>query len=348
MGSACSEVDNEHNQTIKNDTTTSAEETPSIKIILLGSKGGGKTTIWEHLKLLYCGGLQQEERERILINIKNDLIYNMKNIIESGQEKDHFYENELQEYARDILDIIFVDEALTPEIAHKIKALWDDPFTKIEYQNNIKFNLNDYAYFFFEKSEIIAQDDYVLTDEDVLKSYYSNGAIALNYLIIENKIISARLLDPDRRRLKECRPLRHTLETSKFLIFVVSLTDFCYFIDDDETTIRISEDSINMFENYANSDRFILKPILLIFNKKDLFERRLNVFMDEFQKAYPEFKGDIKNTDECIEYIKYCYLSKISKDRKQEAWVETLIISAFDEKNCQKLYQIIVSKILSS
>lgn len=348
MGSACSEVDNKHNQTIKNDTTTNAEETPSTKLFILGSKGCGKTTIWKHLKMLYCGGLQQEERESILLNIKSDIVYNMRYIIESGQEKDHFYENELQEYARDILELFYVDEDFTPEMAHKIKALWDDPFTKIEYQNNIKIYLNDYAYFFFEKSELIAQDDYVLTDEDILKNYYTMGKFESNILKIENDKISALMFDPNRINFLQHRILRHFFQNSKFFIFVVSLTDFYYFFDDGEKKIRISECSISMFENLFSSDRYKIKPILLIFNKKDSFERLLNDFMDEFQKAYPEFKGDIKNPNECIEYIKYYYLSKLSKNRKQEAWVETLIISALDEKNCQELYQVIISKILSS
>lgn len=325
-------------------TLDNDESNPDVKMLLLGSGESGKSTIWRQLKLIYCGGFPQDEREGMASVVKLNLVADIKQLVEAVQDSGQSVAD-LQSYFEDILNLD-TEEDLTVEVAHEIKALWDDPTLKTTYKKSNSIGLGDNASFFLDSAERIAKTDYIPTDEDLLKSRIRTTGISSIHFKINNKI-RTQLVDVGGQKCERAK-WEKCFKGVQYVIFVISLSDFDQFMFEDDT-IRRTQDSIDLFKSVANSQVFANKPIFIVFNKKDLFERKLKEYPSEFKETYPDFKGDINNVEQCIEHVKERFLSQLLPDRNKEtAWVESIPLCAMDTNSVRNLFQTISKKIMSS
>lgn len=80
----------------------------------------------------------------------------------------------------------------------------------------------------------------------------------------------------------------HCFENVKAVIFVCSLSEYnqkCY---EDDTTNRMRE-SLMLFDDISNNKFFQTTPIILLFNKEDLFKEKIKKF--DLNVCFPEYKG---------------------------------------------------------
>lgn len=321
------------------------DDDPDVKMLLLGSGECGKSTIWRQLKLLYCGGFQKEEREDMTQVVRLNLISDIKQLVEVVQSSGQSVADDLQSYVEDITELE-TEEDLTKDAAREIKAVWDDPALKTTYQQNNSIGLGDNASFFLDSSERIAEQDYLPTNEDLLKSRIRTTGISSIHFKIDNKVRTL-LVDVGGQKCERAKWTK-CFQGVQYVLFVVSLSDFDQFMFEDDTVPR-TKDSLELFQNVANSPVFATKPIFLILNKKDVFEHKIKDHPNQFRETYPDFSGDTSNVDQCINHVKQCFLNKLLPDRNKDvAWVESITTCAMDDNSIRKLFQDISRKILSS
>ena len=192
----------------------------------------------------------------------------------------------------------------------------------------------------------IASNGYLPTDEDLLKSRIRTSGISSLQFKINNQI-KTELVDVGGQKCERSK-WQKCFQGVDYLIFVVSLSDFDQFMFEDDTMKR-TQDSITLFQNTANSPVFAQKPIFLVLNKTDVFEKKLKEFPDQFKETYPDFDGDTSNVEACIEHVKSRFLRELSPDRNTTtAWVETVKTCAMDQQSVRNLFQNIAKKIVSA
>lgn len=196
----------------------------------------------------------------------------------------------------------------------------------------------------FDNVKRIAQENYIPTKEDILKAYLRTSGISKLQLRINN-CINVELVDIGGNKT-ERNLWQKQFQGVDLMIFVVSLLDFDQFMFEDDH-IKRSIDSINLFKTTANSPVFDKKPICLILNNADEFEKKLKEIPEDFIKAFPDFTGNIKDVNACIEHVKNRYFRELPPNRNEEvAWTEAIAISAFDENGVRDMFQVIAKKVV--
>lgn len=317
-----------------------------VKILLLGSGECGKTTLWRHLKMIYCGGFNNDERNGMTSVVRINLISDIKTLLDAVKESGQSVADDLESAVDNINDLQLQDEELTTETAKEILSVWHDPVIKNAYKTNNSIGLGDNASFFLDSSTRIAGENYKPTDEDILKSRIRTSGISSLQLNINNSI-KTELVDVGGQKCERAKWQR-CFQGVDYLIFVVSLSDFDQSMFEDESTKR-TDDSIQLFQNTANSPVFAQKPIFLVLNKTDVFREKLKDHGEEFKETYPDFDGDTSDVNACIEHVKQRFLRELSPDRNKDvAWVKSIETCAMDEKSVRDLFQDIAKKIVEA
>lgn len=312
------------------------------KILLIGPGESGKTTIWRQLKVNYCGGFDKTEKATLKPCIQINILSDMANLISYMHEHGNSVSEDLLNSADVITSLNVTDsEELCPDVAAEIKKLWNDPMMKLNYSNATNIGIGDNADFFIESVERIASPSYVPSDEDLLKSRIkTTGKSDLDVMFND---IRVKMVDIG-GQLSERKNWDKFYKGVEYLIFVIPLSDFNQQMYEESSMLR-TNDTRELFEKTAN-EIFGSTPIFLVFNKLDMFERKLREFPDMFRKAYPGFEGDTNNTSECVEFVRKEFLSKLNPDREPAAAVQTITISAMETSDIQKLFQTVAKKVV--
>ena len=312
-----------------------------VKILLIGPGESGKTTIWRQLKLNYCGGFDESEKESLKPCIQLNILTDMKNLIDFMNQSGQSVAPELSNSVDVVTSLQDDNEELIPEVASEITKLWDDPMMKINYQKATNIGIGDNADFFIENVQRIAEPSYQPSDEDLLKSRIkTTGKSDLDVMFNDIKV---KLVDIG-GQLCERSKWASFSEGVGYLIFVVPLSDFNQPMYEDDSILR-TNDTKDLFKATANR-KFENIPIFLVFNKLDMFEKKLHEYPEKFKEAYPDFEGDTNNTEECVEHVKKTFLSEINPDRSPDAPVQTITISAMENNDIHELFQTVAKKVV--
>lgn len=319
------------------------------KVLLLGSGECGKTTIWKQLKIADCGGFDENEREIFIPGIKLAILSDMKLVLEGLTELGVTIPNNL-ENSKETLDALFqenlTDESLTIEIADIIHEVWNDPqiqhiYKQVFYES---CGIGENAPYFFENVKRISEDDYMPTDEDILKiRIRTTGMSSMPFIINHN--IKLLLVDLG-GQISERGKWRNGFRNTNYIMYVISLSDFdqkCFDSDDYRTN-----DSLSLFQEIVNQENLKTMPFFLILNKTDLFKLKLGdpQSQPQFKRAYPDFEGEVSsvNYEECLDHIKKTYLKKAEK-RQKGAEIMPIETCAMDKDSISDLFQKIAVRI---
>jgi guanine nucleotide-binding protein G(i) subunit alpha len=138
------------------------------------------------------------------------------------------------------------------------------------------------------------------------------------------------------KKLLTKRKWIHCFDNVSAVIFVTSLSEYdlrCY---EDDSTLRMKE-SLILFEEICNSRYFSEIPIVLFFNKVDLFKEKIkNV---DLNVCFKDYQGG-KDYDKAIKYIIQTFLDKNQDDQKV---INTYCTCATDTSNIKDAFQGVTS-----
>merc|ERR1712019_325280 len=222
---------------------------------------------------LYGKGYSKEERLSFKPIIEQNTLNAIKVLIDASFElqdridEDCRIADNLRDIARYIKDYP-PDAIIETEIAEQIKIIYDDPGIQICIKYSNLFQFPDSGKYFIEKVEEVAKDDYIPTQDDVLKSRVRTTGIVETNFQIEGRMF--HMFDVGGQR-NERKKWIHCFENVTCVLFVAAISEYDQVLYEDERTNRMAE-TLRLFDEICNSKWFTDTSLILFLDKRDLFE----------------------------------------------------------------------------
>jgi len=228
------------------------------------------------------------------------------------------------------------DEELTPDIANYIALLWLDEGIQTTYNNRSQFQLTDSSKYFFDKVREIAQEGYVPTQQDMLRSRVRTTGIVENEFEIDNN--KFKMFDVGGQR-NERKKWIHCFENVTAVLFVAAISEYDQVLYEDENTNRMME-ALNLFDEICNSRWFRDTAIILFLNKRDIFAEKCTKV--PITVCFPDYDGD-SSYEHASEYIKEQFEHR---NRNKEKAIYTHITCATDTDNIAAVFNAVKDIII--
>ncbi|KAH0793695.1 guanine nucleotide binding protein, alpha subunit [Histomonas meleagridis] len=137
-------------------------------LILCGTGETGKTTYARQLKLKYVG-IEDDERKSLIPTIKGNLVESMQLLLIWLERNSMEISPDLEQAAQDILALNPFACDFTPQLAESLQQLWQDPSIQTAYRHKDETIIPDNVGYFFDKIDDLQDEDYVPSDDDVLR-----------------------------------------------------------------------------------------------------------------------------------------------------------------------------------
>lgn len=301
------------------------------KLLLLGAGGSGKSTLFKQMIKIYGKGFNEAERKNYSAIIYNNIILNMKMLADNLEK---FNQTVSCPEAKAMIDKAKEEDEVNEEMGRAVKAMWDDPGIQNTYANASKFQLNDSTKYFMERINEIMLDDYIPTEQDVLRSRVPTTGIVENAFEIDGN--QFKMFDVGGQR-SERKKWIHCFENVTAVLFVAAISAYDQVLYEDEATGRMTE-ALDLFDEISNSEWFDRTSIILFLNKKDLFEEKLTrVPLKDF---FPEYNGE--NYNEATLFIQELFEQK----NRQENAIYPHITCATDTSNILAVFNYVKDIII--
>ncbi|EFC47756.1 predicted protein, partial [Naegleria gruberi] len=275
----------------------------SLSVLLLGTGETGKSTLFKQLELINgVGIIKENEKSMWATLIHGNVISDMKTLIGIVEEMDvQEVSDEMHELIQEILELPDQNVTINEELCEKLKKLWNYEVVREAYDN--RDQALDSAEYLYNNIDRIAKPDYSPTVDDVLHCRVKTLGVHHVELMMDGNF-KFKLIDVGGQR-SERRKWLELMSEVDAVIFMTSLAEFdqeCY----EEKGFKRVVESLETFEKVINNKLFQKVPFILMLNKRDLFERK--IAKKSFKKYFPNYTGDEKNPQQCIDFISKMFL----------------------------------------
>jgi len=321
-----------------------------ISLLLLGPGQSGKSTFGKQMKILACFGFTERERENFRWIVHTNTINAICDLIVATKRLKVRPENENYQLAKEIYirfrgknpeqaQIITVDTMsiavypLDKELAKSISRVWRDPNVQQMFlERRSEFLVSDSTSYYLENVERIGEESYVPNDEDILRARLITTAVVETHF----EMVGHRFCIVDVGGQKGLRrkwlPLFSNVTA---VIFFVAMSEYDLMMEEDPSTNRM-RDSLELWESVANQKDLQEVPIILFFNKKDLFKEKIKRV--DLSVCFRSYKGG-KNYKAAAEFLTKKFMRVVKKGRKGSIVVHRTI--ATDTANIRLVWETI-------
>jgi GTPase SAR1 family protein len=272
-----------------------------------GAGDTGKSTIFRQMKFKH-EGLSQFEQTKATEIIHTNILRGMCAIVRATTNLDINIEEENRERAEPFVSMNDNDikRNWNPKIIDDMIHLWSDPGIKECIERRGEYQLDECVTYYFSRIDEIRKSDYIPTKEDMVKSRTkTTGIVECDFLLGDKKV---RLVDVGGQR-NERKKWVHCFTNVSMLVYVVAISEFDQLCYEDDRTNR-SMESLALFKDTVNNPFFKEIPVVLLFNKNDIFEEKLK--NKSIDGTFPEYNGG-KEMEAAAEYIKARFLAETEK-----------------------------------
>lgn len=305
------------------------------KLLLLGAGESGKSTLFKQMIQIYGKGYPESERKTFTSIIYNNIITSMKTLCthsdtygpvsaENAGSKG-LIENELKG-----------DEEIDLKLGGHLVALWNDSGIRATYEQRSHYQLTDSANYFFDRLEEVQQDNYIPSEQDVLRSRVRTTGIVENEFDIDGN--QFKMFDVGGQR-NERKKWIHCFENVTAVLFVAAISEYDQVLYEDENTNRIVE-ALNLFEEICNSRWFRETSMILFLNKRDLFADKCKKV--SLSVCFPDYTGD-DSYEAGVEFLQEQFEQK---NRNPDKQVYTHVTCATDTDNISAVFNAVKDIII--
>jgi len=283
--------------------------------------------LFKQMITIYGTGFPEPERRTYQPIIYNNIITSMQNLVAAAPAhggpvkcRDSF------EYVRDMPQ----DAPINMDNVRHFKQLWADKGIQRAYENRSKFQLTDSAKYFFDRLDAVADENYIPTEQDVLRSRVrTTGIVEHSYEIEGNRF---KMFDVGGQR-NERKKWIHCFENVTAVLFVGVLSEYDLVLYEDENMNRM-EETLNLFDEICNSRWFRETSIILFLNKRDVFAEKIKKVPLTVCSVFSDYAGE--NTYEAgCELVETTFQSK---NRNPEKVIYSHVTCATDTSNVAAVF----------
>eukprot|EP00808_Paulinella_micropora_P000314 g46228.t1 len=297
------------------------------KLLLLGAGESGKSTLFKQMKILYPKPSQQEVGDwtqdvdigEYIAIIHNNIVVSMKTLCEQSdelKERDPPVQgtgvnpklDPNKHYILEMKEDTFIDMP----VAKNFDALWRDPGIQQTYAHRSMFQLTDSTAYFLNKILQIGTEGWVPDQQDYLRSRVRTTGIVEDDFLVDGSTF--KLFDVGGQR-NERKKWIHCFSEVTAVLFVAALSAYDLTLFEDDETNRMDE-SLDLFAEICNSRWFKGTAMILMLNKKDMFEEKIQTVPLTVWR--PEYDGP-QEYEACGNYIKEQFESR-RKDKSKPVY----------------------------
>jgi len=298
MGSSCS-ISEERVRSKQIDLQLKTDhwrESQVLNLPLLGLHGSGKSTVAQQMKLF---SLTHEQRLAYRLIIHNIVIIGIKALIDAlGVQLPLGHAERVNRITTENNHII------PPSTGLDIKMIWEDSVVQAAFIRHADFELPDYTQYFLDKIDPITAENYLPSNQDILLC--PNETTGVIQTDLQFADISLRMIEVvgkgEKKKWVNC------FEDAIAVVFCVAVNEYDLF----EGYKNKMSLTLKLFEEVCNSAPFQEAGIILLFNKKDIFEEKIQQV--DMTCAFPDYRGG-RNYHSAMTYIHNQFLDRIPAGR---------------------------------
>ncbi|TRY62764.1 hypothetical protein TCAL_11259 [Tigriopus californicus] len=286
------------------------KEAEKIKLLLLGAGESGKSTFVKQMKIIHTEGYtlveQLEYRNVVIANT----IQSLAAILKGMQVLKISYSSiETESMAKVFLfevdELNFLEVQTMPEhLYNAMKKLWIDSGVRKCFERSKEYQLNDSAAYFLDALDRISDEDYIPTEDDILRTRVKTTTISEMTFVFKNMLFC--MYDVGGQRT-ERRKWIHCFDNVTSVFFLAAISGYDQTLEEDPTTNRLKE-SIRLFESICNNRWFEETSMVLFLNKVDLFQKKIQT--NPLSQYFVDYEGSFTDFEENASFILKKFLDK--------------------------------------
>lgn len=312
-----------------------------IRLLLLGPGESGKSTIFKQMKILQTdGGFSQDEMIKYKNLVFRNCVSEMKVLATAAQKLEiPLSSPQLQQYAQWFLDQVPIDGSVwTNDVASVIKILWADSGIQKTYAlRGSHYHLNDTAPYFFDNIDRFIAPDYIPSQADILRTRIRSTGIEeaeFHFADMNFKMMDVGGQRSERRKWIHCFEQLITA-----IVFCAALSCYDQVLREDDQT-NAMEDTMQLFEEITNSPFFNSVAMILLLNKRDLFEEKIKTV--DLKLWNPHYTGG-NDYEKALQFIRDRFMER--HPRPKMLFVHPTI--AIDSQNVDFVFRAVRKTLLS-
>jgi len=228
---------------------------------------------------------------------------------------------------------------MTIEISETIKKLLENESIKktIE-EKSSEIQLFDSATYFFESLDRITSDDYIPSEQDVLRTRQPTTGVVETILHLDH--LQVKLVDVAGQQ-NQRRKWIHCFDNVQALIFCADISSYDMKLRENPSVNRM-KDSLDLFEETINSKWFYTIDVVLFLNKVDIFKDKLK--KTRLDTCFPEYEGS-NEYKEASNYIQEQFQARNTNSNRN---IFTHLTCATSTDNMEVVFKAIHAIILNS
>jgi len=302
-----------------------------LRLCLYGAEGAGKTTLFKQMQYFYLHRQPLHHQPSFRLQIHACCLDNMQRILEYLQDQelldDILTEEPLRAMARRVQKVDSVETTtLRRSIAQDIFSLWKLPKLRdAAFRRRLAIGLTNDAFFFLGETLRISLPGYSPTVEDVLRVHVPTTSVTVHtfplFRRLEYHVVQLGGSSSQRRKLYDC---------------CYDLDMFCFLVDpstyDEKVPLRSDmtrlRAALDLFRQVCNNRWLTKTGVILVFNKRHLFEAKLRV--RPLSNFFPQYRGT--TTNEAMHFITMLF-REAAEELACAHVVRTAWISATDSRS---------------
>ncbi|XP_038061515.1 guanine nucleotide-binding protein G(s) subunit alpha-like isoform X3 [Patiria miniata] len=262
----------------------------TMKLLLVGAGESGKSTIVKQMKLLHQGGYDNRERQEFIPIIRGNLrdaILTITGNMQTLQPSIHLCDPTLKpclDYMQDYASL--PDFQYTEEFYDKAKMLWEDEGVQECYGRANEYQLIDSAEYFLDRIDEIREEDYVPSNQDILRSRKITTGVLQTSFEVNN--VHFQMLDVGGQRDERKKWIQCFSDVTA-LIFVVACSSFDLVLREDQNKNRLQE-SLELYERLWKNRFLRSTSVILFLNKQDILAQKVSKGTSLLSHYYADYE----------------------------------------------------------